>query len=211
MAGILSQNLNHSIFGILSEFNQRMLSTTPRRRWISSWHFCTIQLWVVMAILQIHEKSHPLQWYHMTVVVSQVPSTRLFVKQFMRANGKGNNKGPHHWSFVRGNHRWPVDSPHKRPVMRKKVPMRWRHHVVKHVVCVNYSCNLLFEIDERQNQHRGPLYERFSPVIQIWWKFHSPLTQFVVKWSLWNLALGTKAVLSWHVQNFVTIWSDKIR
>ena len=45
----------------------------------------------------------------------------------------------------------------------------------------------------------------FSIAIQIQWKFHSALTQAVVKWSLWKFAYGTTAVLSWHVQNFVVI------
>ena len=39
----------------------------------------------------------------------------------------------------------------------------------------------------------------FSIIIQIWRKLHSALIQDVVKWSLWNFAHGTTAVLSWHV------------
>ena len=31
-------------------------------------------------------------------------------------------KAPRHWRFVRGIHRWPVDSPHKGPVTRKIFP-----------------------------------------------------------------------------------------
>ena len=31
-------------------------------------------------------------------------------------------------AFVRGIHRWPVDSPHKGPVTRKIFPIWWRHH-----------------------------------------------------------------------------------
>ena len=33
-------------------------------------------------------------------------------------------KAPHYWPFVKGFYRWPVDSPHKRLVMRT---MLWRH------------------------------------------------------------------------------------
>ena len=39
-----------------------------------------------------------------------------------------NIKALHYWPFVRGIHWWPVDSPHKGPVMQKNVPMSWRHH-----------------------------------------------------------------------------------
>ena len=37
-------------------------------------------------------------------------------------NKKRNIKARHDWPFVRGIHRWPVDSPHKGPVMRKACP-----------------------------------------------------------------------------------------
>ena len=45
----------------------------------------------------------------------------------------------------------------------------------------------------------------FSVLIQIRWKFHSAVIQ-AVKYSLWNSAHGSAAVLSWHVQNFVAIY-----
>ena len=51
------------------------------------------------------------------------PAYRLFVQQFGQAAMKGNIKAPHHWPFVKGIHRWPVDSLNKRPVMRKVFPL----------------------------------------------------------------------------------------
>ena len=50
----------------------------------------------------------------------------------------------------------------------------------------------------------------FSITIQMWWKFHFALIQVLIKWSLQNLAHGTTAGLSWHVPNFVAIWSTVI-
>ena len=47
----------------------------------------------------------------------------------------------------------------------------------------------------------------FSITIQMWWKFHLALIQVLIKWSLQNLAHGQ---LSWHVPNFVAIWSTVI-
>ena len=47
----------------------------------------------------------------------------------------------------------------------------------------------------------------FAITIQMWWKFHFALIQVLIKWSLQNLAHGTTAWLSWHVPNFVAIWS----
>ena len=37
-------------------------------------------------------------------------------------NSKENVKNRHHWSFVKEIHEWQIDSPHKRPVMRKVFP-----------------------------------------------------------------------------------------
>ena len=51
----------------------------------------------------------------------------------------------------------------------------------------------------------------FSIVIQIGGKFYSTLIQIVVKLSLWNFAHGTTAVLSWHVQNCITIWYPTLK
>ena len=41
----------------------------------------------------------------------------------------------------------------------------------------------------------------------MWWLFHFALIQILTKWSLQNFAHGLTAVLSWHVSNFVAIWS----
>ena len=50
----------------------------------------------------------------------------------------------------------------------------------------------------------------FSITIQMWWKFHFAPIQILIKWSLQYLAHGTTAGLSWHVPNFVAIWSPVI-
>ena len=58
-----------------------------------------------------------------------------------------------------------------------------------------------------QLHDQGPIsWIIFSIAIEIRWKFHSALIQFVVRRSLWNFAHGMTAVLSCHVQNFVVIW-----
>ena len=45
--------------------------------------------------------------------------------------------------FVRGIHRWPVNSPHEGPVMRKKASIWWRHHVI---VALSLELQTLFAI-----------------------------------------------------------------
>ena len=42
-----------------------------------------------------------------------------FVQQLFQATNNDNSIVLHHWSIVRGNHRWPMDSSHKGPLMCK--------------------------------------------------------------------------------------------
>ena len=75
----------------------------------------------------------------------RLAATGLFVQQIVYANKKENVKVLHHWSFVSGIHRWPVDSPHKGPVMQKPFP---RHDIMINpwIVCiaaVTYLHNLM--------------------------------------------------------------------
>ena len=56
-----------------------------------------------------------------TQITSQ-PASRLFSQPFIQAQIKENTKVPRNWPFVRGIHRWPVNSPHKGPVTRKLFP-----------------------------------------------------------------------------------------
>ena len=66
---------------------------------------------------------------------------------FNRLYGPTSKKHPHYWPFVRGIHRWPVNSPHKGPVTPKKASMWRRHHDndrqrnhTKHVVLCGRHC-----------------------------------------------------------------------
>ena len=79
--------------------------------------------------------------------------------------------------------------------------------IVNHIM---YFCweNKTLELETWtwMQQSRVHFTNNFSTVIQIWWKFHSALTQIVVKWLLWNFAHGKTAVLLWRVRNSVAIW-----
>ena len=53
-------------------------------------------------------------------------------------------------AFVRGIHRWPVNSPHKGPVTRKMFPFWWRHHEqpTLHACCLRQHVQLFKLRDE---------------------------------------------------------------
>ena len=72
----------------------------------------------------------------------KVPTTRLFVRRLIQANNKENVIALHHWPFVRGIHRWPVDSPHKGPVMLKATPCHdvSNIHPIRHAFSLGLLC-----------------------------------------------------------------------
>ena len=65
----------------------------------------------------------------MRAVASQITSVSIVYSTI----GSGTNERKHQRSaslaFIREIHRWPVNSPHVRPVTRKNVSIWWRHHV----------------------------------------------------------------------------------
>ena len=95
-------------------------------------------------------------------------------------------------------------------VVWKMAAILFRHQFVnKSRVCYNISGSrsksscLQYTIWIKLNLHNRwfgtPFTNDFSLVIQIRWKLHFALIQVVAKWSLWNFAHGTTAVLSWSV------------
>ena len=55
-------------------------------------------------------------------VVSNYRSIYFFLFNSLCGPTLKKHQSAHCWPFVRGIHRWPVNSPHKRPVTRKKLP-----------------------------------------------------------------------------------------
>ena len=102
-------------------------------------------------------------------------------------------------AFMRGIHRGPVNSPNKWPVSRKCF------HLMTSSWSKKYATSR-----QCQNDSGAHFTNNFSITIQMWWKFHFALIQILIKWSLQYLAHGTTAGLSWHVPNFVAMWSSVI-
>ena len=69
-----------------------------------------------------------LIFYHyndvmMTAMASQITSLTMFTQRFIQAQINENTKASRHWRhFVKGIHRWPVNSPHEGPVTREVFP-----------------------------------------------------------------------------------------
>ena len=67
-----------------------------------------------------------LQWQViMSVLVSQITSVSAVYSTFFQASIKKKKKSSASLAFVRGIHRWPVNSPHKGPVTWKMFHKHW--------------------------------------------------------------------------------------
>ena len=84
--------------------------------------------------LKVHLKEVISQWWRsrlsfryyndviISAVASQITSLRIVYSTVIQAQMKENMTAPRSLAFVQGIHRWPVNSPHKRPVTRKRFP-----------------------------------------------------------------------------------------
>ena len=130
----------------------------------------------------------------------------------------------YHWPLMWGLPHWsPVDSLYKGPVMQnsdgffvvirnkllnKQSSFQWFE-------MFQCSCHIIgIEQGVRhclQNGSLGDISLKKIPFkIQMWGKFHFAFIQILMKCSLQNFAPDMTAVLSWHVLNFVVIWSPAI-
>ena len=108
---------------------------------------------------------------------------------------------PRYWPFVRGIHRSLVNSLNKGQwcgALMLSLIFNWTNGWVN-----NKDAGDLRRY--RAHYDVTVMINDFSILIQIQQLFHSIFAQVVGKWLLQNFAHGKTAVLSWHVQIFVTI------
>ena len=75
--------------------------------------------------------------YHdviMSSLASQITSLTIVYSTVYSRTDQGKHQSSASLAFVRGIHRWPVNSPHKGPVTN--VPIWWRHHASNYVMLV---------------------------------------------------------------------------
>ena len=75
----------------------------------------------------------PLRWRHNGAVASQITSLKTVYSTIYSGAYKRKYQCSESLTFVRGIHRWPVNSPHKRPVTQKMFPF---DNVIMH--CLHY-------------------------------------------------------------------------
>ena len=95
---------------------------------VTFWYFifCATENKVQGITQQTNEKRYHMSFRitmtsHERHVVSNHRSLDCLFNSLCAPTSK-RHQSPHYWPFVRGIHRWPVNSPHKGPVTRKKLP-----------------------------------------------------------------------------------------
>ena len=68
----------------------------------------------------------------MTETVSQITGVWIVYPNVRSDADQRRHQSSASLAFVRGIHRWPVNSPHKGQVTRKNVAVWWRHHVLRY-------------------------------------------------------------------------------
>ena len=92
----------------------------------------------------------------MGAIASQITSLTIVYSTVYPDENQGKHQSSASLAFVRGIHRWPVNSPHKGPVMRKMLSfddvimnaywqeqvsmMTWWQTSVRALVCIHYRC-----------------------------------------------------------------------
>ena len=77
----------------------------------------------------------------MNAMASQIISLKIVYSTVYSGADQRKHQSSASLAFVRGIHRWSVNSQHKGPVTRKMFPFWWRHHEFR-LVCL--CCHMLF-------------------------------------------------------------------
>ena len=108
-------------FDVLCDLRlNKRLSKPSRCRWFETPSRSLIK-WIPNQITG-NDTLVPLEWRHIASLRLKSPATRQFVHSLIQAGNKRNTIASHHWPFVSGIHRWPVDSPCKWSKTQKTFP-----------------------------------------------------------------------------------------
>ena len=90
-------------------------------------HFSTLR-WHRDLEVSLTEKVPSLLWRHNGEMASQITSLTIVYSNVHSGADQRKHQSSASLAFVRGIHRWPVNSPHKGPVNAENVSIWWRHH-----------------------------------------------------------------------------------
>ena len=93
-----------------------------RPQWVNAAHKNPI---ITVAVLMIHYCD-----VIMGAMTSKITSLTIVYSTIHSGGDQRKHQSSASLAFVRGIHRWPVNSPHKWPVTRKMFSIWWHHHVM---------------------------------------------------------------------------------
>ena len=116
-----------------------------------------------------------LMWHHyndviMSAMASQITSLTIVYSSVYSGADQRKHQSSASLAFVRGIHRWPVNSPHKWPVTRK---MWWRHHdnahVTRHGTTSQIGSKVYFEQFYTTNHTMTPSFHKLQQHVSDPW------------------------------------------
>ena len=138
------------------------------------------------------------------------PASRLFTHPFIHGADQSKHQSSKSLAFMRGIHRWPVNSPHKGPVTRKmlfwwshRVTYMVIHNLVKHADIISAFCidlaNRNTEISEKairidslhhvcyfffiKGLFQYLLFPHYNPRFELWnWHWYSSVNNANLVW-----------------------------
>ena len=93
-----------------------------------------IYIYVIKTRMRFREVVNHYNDVIMGAMASQITSLTIVYSTVYSGADQRKHQSSASLAFVRGIHRWPVNSPHKRPVTRENVSNRWRHNVHGHSI-----------------------------------------------------------------------------
>ena len=96
-------------------------------------------LWIWHFLIAVNPCWHHYSDVIMSVTASQITSVSVVCSTVCSGADQRKDQNSTSLAFVRGIHRWPVNSPHKGPVIRKIFFIWWRHHdYILDTFCLTY-------------------------------------------------------------------------
>ena len=126
--------------------------------------FVTMFGWTGVESLIFFERIETVAFVHYSDVImgamaSQITSLTIVYSTVYSGGDQRKHQSSASLAFVRGSHRWPVNSPHKRPVTRKMFPF---HDVIMYLLCAELFLWILGLVETELDNFSGKLLTHWT-------------------------------------------------
>ena len=114
--------------------------------WLSPYPEWSLHLSLLLLVIPLHFKRHSMRFNHhhdviMSAMASQITGVSIVCSAVYSGADQRKHQSSASLAFVRGIHRWPVDSPHNGPATRKMFP--FDGVIMNHVECIEWQGTMM--------------------------------------------------------------------